>query len=404
MLNNKNILVGITGGIAAYKTASLIRLLVKNGAKVKVIMTHNAKQFITPLTVATLSQNPILVEFFNPENGEWNSHVKLGEWADMLLIAPTTASTLAKMVTGVADNLLVTTYLSARCPVVIAPAMDLDMYAHITTQNNLKTIASHGVHIIEPNSGFLASGLEGKGRMAEPEEIYDWVESFFGKQKDLKGKKALITLGGSVEMIDSVRCITNSSTGKMGYAIASELRSRGAELTIVRAGVLPSLIGSVAGAKEIKALSAQEMYEAVKQELPNQDILVMSAAVADFTPESVADHKIKKEDGKDTLNLVLKKTQDIAAMVGREKRENQISVGFALESHNEEQNAMSKLERKNFDFIVLNSLQDKGAGFATDTNKITIYTRKGEKINFPLKPKSQVACDIVNQISKSIEK
>lgn len=400
LLKDKNILVGITGGIAAYKTASLIRLFVKAGANVRVIMTKNAKEFITPLTIATLSQNPILVEFFNPEDGRWNSHVSIGEWADIFVIAPTTASTLAKMVTGVADNLLVTTYLSARCPVVIAPAMDLDMYRHISTQNNLQTIKEHGVQVIEPNSGFLASGLEGKGRMAEPEEICQNVVDYFNCSKSLLGKKALVTVGGSIEQIDSVRYISNSSTGKMGYAIACELAEQGAEVTIIRAGVNGELIGSVTSAKELEALSAQQMFDTVKQEMENSDIIVMAAAVADFTPVEVISHKIKKEEGSDIMTLALKKTEDIAAMVGKCKTSEQCFVGFALETDNEQQNAISKLKRKNFDFIVLNSLKDNGAGFATDTNKISIFSQNGEQFSFGLKHKREVAKDIVSHIEK----
>ena len=402
-LKDKNILVGITGGIAAYKTASLIRLFVKNGAKVKVVMTKTAKEFITPLTIATLSQNPILVEFFNPENGEWNSHVSLGEWADVFVIAPTTACTLGKMVNGIADNLLVTTYLSARCPVVIAPAMDLDMYSHITTQNNLKTIKQHGVGIVEPTSGFLASGLEGKGRMAEPEQIYDFVENLCCGKKTLKGKKAMITVGGNIEKIDAVRFISNNSSGKMGYAIAEELERQGAEVTLIHGSVDRNLIGSIRSAKEIEALSAQQMYDRVSENLPQSDIIIMAAAVSDFTPATVADYKIKKEQGDDTLFLILEKTKDIAAMVGETKREDQFFVGFALETNNEQSNAKSKLHKKNFDFIVLNSLNDEGAGFATDTNKITIFDKDNQQIDFDLKSKKDVAVDIVNQITKGIK-
>lgn len=398
VLKGKNILVGVTGGIAAYKAASLVRLFVKNGANVQCIMTKNSKEFITPLTLATLSKNPILVEFFNPENGEWNSHVSLGEWADIYVIAPTTASSLAKMVTGVADNLLVTTYLSARCPVVIAPTMDLDMYAHITTQNNLALISQRGVEIVEPNSGFLASGLEGKGRMAEPEEIYYRVVEMLTPQKPLLGKKALITIGGTVEKIDSVRYISNNSTGKMGYSIAKKLTQQGAEVIIVRANVDSRLIGSIALTEEVEAMSAQQMYDEVEQRIEGCDIIIMAAAVADFTPEQVADYKIKKESSASTISLNLKKTLDIAKMVGERKRTEQCFVGFALETDNEAENAKSKLQKKNFDFIVLNSLNDKGAGFGTDTNMITIFSKKGDVIPFALKSKKDVASDIVEQI------
>ncbi len=397
-LEGKNILVGITGGIAAYKTASLIRLLVKSGAEVRAVMSANAKHFITPLTIATLSRNPIAVEFFDPENGAWNSHVSLGEWADMFLIAPLTASTLGKMTSGVADNLLVTTYLSAKCPVVVAPAMDLDMYAHITTQNNLKSLKQNGVSIIEAGSGFLASGLEGKGRMAEPEEIHAFVENFFNAQKPLLGKRALLTVGGSVEMIDSVRCITNHSTGKMGYAVAKQLVQQGAEVTIVRASVDANLVGSIAQASEIEALSAQSMFEHVDKLKDEHDIIVMAAAVADFTPLNKFDKKIKKEQGSDTLNITLVKTVDIAQSVGRTIREDQCFVGFALESHDEREAAIGKLNRKKFDIIVLNSLKDQGAGFGHNTNKITIFTAAEEEFDYPLKSKQEVAEDIVEQV------
>lgn len=403
MLRGKNILVGVTGSIAAYKAAMLIRLLVKEGANVKVVMTKLAKEFITPLTLATLSKNPILVDFFNPENGEWNSHVSLGEWADAYLIAPATANSIGKMCTGVADNLLITTYLSARCPVFIAPAMDLDMYSHITTSANLKTLLSHGVHIIEPGSGELASGLIGKGRMAEPEEITDYLKKFFTKKQSLIGKRALITVGGSVEPIDAVRYISNYSTGKMGYAIAKSLRERGAEVTIVRASVDSELIGSVAGANEVVAMSAAAMYDAAVEFSVSSDIIVMAAAVADFTPESVNPLKMKKSDigAGGEIVLKLKETKDIASAIGESKRENQIFVGFALESHNEMESAKSKLSKKRFDFIVLNSLADKGAGFGCDTNKITILSASDVKY-FSLKSKSEAAEDIINEIEKII--
>lgn len=399
MLKGKNILVGVSGGIAAYKTAALVRLLVKNSAQVKVIMTSHAKEFITPLTLATLSKNPILVDFFDPENGNWNSHVSLAEWADLFIIAPATANTLAKMSAGIADNLLLTTYLSARCSVVVCPSMDLDMYSHITTQNNLKALSMRGVNIIEPGNGELASGLVGKGRMAEPEDIANYIIDFFNADKPLKGKKALVTVGGTIEKIDAVRYISNNSTGKMGYNIANQLSLQGAEVTIVHAGIIDSLKNSVKGAKEIEALCAQQMYDVVKQHKDNNDIIVMAAAVADFSVENICDNKIKKECC-DQLTLKLVKTKDIAAMVGESIRNNQCFVGFALETNDEQNNAIKKLERKNFDFIVLNSLNDSGAGFATDTNKITIYTKDGEKLIYPLKSKELVAKDIVSLIIK----
>lgn len=398
ILKGKHILIGVTGSIAAYKTAMLIRLLVKEGAEVKVVMTKLAKEFITPLTLATVSKNPILVEFFNPENGEWNSHVSLGEWADAYLIAPATANTIGKMCHGIADNLLLTTYLSARCPVFVAPAMDLDMYAHITTTTNLNTLRTHGVQIIEPTSGELASGLIGKGRMAEPEEIRDFLLSFFKKKVSLKGKRAVVTTGGTVEKIDAVRFISNYSTGKMGYAIAQELAERGAEVTIIRASVDPHLTGSVATATEIVAMSANEMYKSAVAESTTADIIVMAAAVADYTPTNPSNLKVKKLE---TCAIELTQTKDIAAAIGAAKREEQLLVGFALESHSEMEYAKAKLERKNLDFIVLNSLADKGAGFGHNTNKITIID-KVSTTDYALKSKKEVAVDIVNEIERRL--
>lgn len=398
-LQGKHIIVGVTGSIAAYKTASLIRLLVTEGAEVKVVMTALAKEFITPLTLATLSRNPILVDFFNPENGEWNSHVALGEWADAYLIAPATANTIGKMTYGIADNLLLTTYLSARCPVFIAPAMDLDMYGHPTTTQNLKTLSERGVTIIEPGNGFLASGLVGKGRMAEPEQICEQMCSFFSETtKPLKGKKALITVGGSIEQIDAVRYISNSSTGKMGYALAYVLSKYGAEVTIIRARVDSPLIGSVANAEEVTALSAEEMYDEVIARLPKNDIIIMAAAVADFTPKTKAAHKIKKSEG---MTLELMATKDIAAEVGKLKTASQLLVGFALESCNETVNAEDKLRRKNMDYIVLNSLNDNGAGFGYDTNKVTLFSKDGDTLNFGLKDKKKIAKEIIDAILRS---
>ena len=403
MLKGKNILVGVTGSIAAYKAAMLIRLLVKEGASVKVIMTKLAKEFITPLTLATVSRNPILVDFFNPENGEWNSHVSLGEWADAYIIAPATANTIGKMCNGIADNLLLTTYLSARCPVLIAPAMDLDMYSHITTQSNLTKLVSHNVSIIEPNSGELASGLIGKGRMAEPEEICSYMVDFFKKKTSLKGKKAIITAGGTIEKIDAVRYISNYSTGKMGYAIAKELSQRGAEVTIIRANVDETLVGSIPNVKEISATSACDMYDCATKEAISSDIIVMAAAVADYTPKNPSDLKIKKiatcENG--SVSVELMETKDIAAAIGKAKKPNQILVGFALESHNEIEFAQNKLIKKNLDFIVLNSLADAGAGFGHSTNKITIIDSEKSQ-SFPLKTKQEVAIDIVNIIEDKL--
>ena len=393
MLNGKHIILGITGSIAAYKAAMLCRLLVKEGAEVRVVMTPLAKQFITPLTMATLSKHPILVEFFNPENGEWNSHVSLGEWADMLLIAPATANTLAKMVTGIADNLLLTTYLSARSKVAVAPAMDLDMYAHVTTQQNLQTLAERGVAIIEPQAGELASGLVGKGRMAEPEDIVEQVKAIFAEQekKSLEGKRYIVTAGATIEAIDPVRYITNHSTGKMGYAIAEELVARGAEVSLISGR---TTLPTPKGVKRIDVLSAEDMYNAAVKEWDNADGGVMCAAVADYTPVAVADRKLKKSD--DDMRIELKRTKDIAKELGAAKG-NRVLVGFALETDNEEANAEGKLQRKNFDFVVLNSLQDAGAGFRSDTNKVTLIDRNGSE-EHPLMSKRDVAKVIVDKI------
>ncbi|MBO7190391.1 MAG: bifunctional phosphopantothenoylcysteine decarboxylase/phosphopantothenate--cysteine ligase CoaBC [Alistipes sp.] len=394
MLNGKHIILGITGSIAAYKAAMLCRLLVKEGAEVRVVMTPLAKQFITPLTMATLSKHPILVEFFNPENGEWNSHVSLGEWADMLLIAPATANTLAKMVTGVADNLLLTTYLSARSKVAVAPAMDLDMYAHITTQQNIKTLAERGVAIIEPQAGELASGLVGKGRMAEPEDIVEQVKAIFAeevKKKSLEGKRYIVTAGATIEAIDPVRYITNHSTGKMGYAIAEELAARGAEVSLISGR---TTLPTPKCVKRIDVLSAEDMYNAAVKEWETADGGVMCAAVADYTPVTVAERKLKKSD--DDMRIELKRTKDIAKELGATKGE-RVLVGFALETDNEEANAEGKLQRKNFDFVVLNSLQDAGAGFHGDTNKVTLIDRNGNE-EHPLMSKRDVARVIVDKI------
>ena len=395
MLNGKHIILGITGSIAAYKAAMLCRLLVKEGAEVRVIMTPLAKQFITPLTMATLSKHPILVEFFNPENGEWNSHVSLGEWADLMLIAPATANTLAKMTTGIADNLLMTTYLSARAKVAVAPAMDLDMYAHITTQQNLRTLAERGVAIIEPESGELASGLVGKGRMAEPEEIVEQVKLLLSDKKKatLAGKRYIVTAGATIEAIDPVRFITNHSSGKMGYAIAGELASRGAEVTLITGR---TALPTPKGVKRVDVLSAEDMYNAAVEAWQDADGGVMCAAVADYTPVVVADHKLKKSD--DDMRIELKRTKDIAKELGASKG-GRILVGFALETNNEEANAEGKLQRKNFDFVVLNSLRDAGAGFRGDTNKVTLIDRSGRE-EHPLMSKQEVASVIVNKIEK----
>ena len=393
MLNGKHIILGITGSIAAYKAAMLCRLLVKEGAEVRVIMTPLAKQFITPLTMATLSKHPILVEFFNPENGEWNSHVSLGEWADMLLIAPATANTLAKMTTGIADNLLLTTYLSARSKVAVAPAMDLDMYAHITTQQNLRTLAERGVAIIEPAAGELASGLVGKGRMAEPEDIVEQVKALFAAEacRTMEGKSYIVTAGATIEPIDPVRYITNHSTGKMGYAIAEELAARGACVKLITGR---TALATPKGVERVDVLTAEDMYNAAVEAWRDADGAVMCAAVADYTPMEVADRKLKKSD--DDMRIELRRTKDIAKELGAMKGE-RVLVGFALETDNEAANAEGKLERKNLNFVVLNSLRDKGAGFGGDTNKITIID-KVSATEHPLMSKRDVARIIVDKI------
>jgi len=394
MLKGKKIILGVTGSIAAYKAALLVRLLKKEGAEVKVIMTSLAKEFITPLTLATLSGNPILVDFFNPENGDWNSHVDLGIWADAYIIAPASANTIGKMANGVADNLLLTTYLSAKCPVFVAPAMDLDMYAHPSTKKNLLTLKSYGNEIIEPTVGHLASGLEGKGRMEEPENIVQFMDDFFTPKKML-GKKIIITAGPTYERIDPVRYIGNFSSGKMGFALAESCARQGAQVTLVAGPV--KLRTSHANIKRIDVDSADEMYRTVISQFDKMDGAILCAAVADFTPTKMQKSKIKRE--KDNLTLELKPTQDIAATVGKVKRGDQFVVGFALESDNEEKNALAKMERKNFDFIVLNSLQDHHSGFGFDTNKVAIIHRSGLKKQYELKSKLDVADDIVNEIN-----
>ncbi len=395
MLKGKKIILGVTGSIAAYKSAQIIRLLVKEGAEVKVIMTSLAKEFITPLTLATLAKNPILVDFFDPTNGDWNSHVDLGLWADAYLIAPATANSIAKMATGVADNLLLTTYLSAKCPVFVAPAMDLDMFAHPATQHNIEMLKSVGNHIIEPASGELASGLEGKGRMEEPEVIVSYLDNFF-TEKPLSGKNILITAGPTYEKIDPVRFVGNYSTGKMGFALAEVCAKRGANVCLVSGPV--QLKTKHPNIERIDIESANEMYEAVTNRYYSMDGAILCAAVADFTPNESAENKLKRE--KENLLLELKPTQDIAASLGEMKMESQFLVGFALETNNEETNAIAKMEKKNFDFIVLNSLKDAQAGFGFDTNKISILYRSGTKNDYELKDKKQVAEDIVNEISK----
>ena len=398
MLKGKHIILGVTGSIAAYKAATLTRLLVKEGASVKVVMTPLAKEFITPLTMATLSKSPIMVDFYNPENGDWNSHVDLGLWADLYLIAPASANTIGKMAGGIADNLLLTTYLSAKCPVMVAPAMDLDMYKHPATQRNLKVLQSFGNIIIEPESGELASVLIGKGRMEEPERIVAFIADYFARQEDFKGKKVVVTAGPTYEKIDPVRFIGNYSSGKMGLAIAEEFAGRGAEVVLVCGPV--NLKTSHPAIRRVDVESAAQMYEVTSKEFVNSDVAVLSAAVADFTPKEKADHKIKR--GKDDLLLELLPTKDIAAELGRIKTASQLLVGFALETNDEEVNALSKMQRKNLDMIVLNSLNDKGAGFSVDTNKVTILDKAGNKTVYELKTKVEVAKDIVDQIASRL--
>ncbi len=398
MLGGKHILLGVTGSIAAYKAANIVRLLVTQGAEVKIVMTPLAKQFITPLTLATLAKNPIYVDFFNPENGEWNSHVSLGMWADAYLIAPATANTIGKMANGIADNLLLTSYLSAKCPVFVAPAMDLDMYAHPAVQKNIETLKSYGVHFIDAEDGELASGLVGKGRLAAPERIVESLDTFFNGQMSLTGKKVMVTAGPTYEKIDAVRFIGNYSSGKMGYAIAEECASRGAEVVLVSGPTSLNVHNS--NIKLVRVNSAREMYEACNQEFPQCNAAVLSAAVADFTPQNVSDTKIKRKDN--NLEITLKPTDDIAASLGKQKGD-RVLVGFALEKENELENAIGKLERKNFDFIVLNSMNDKGAGFNHDTNKITIINRSKEVKNYDLKSKVMVAKDIVDEIEKLLK-
>lgn len=397
MLKGKHIILGITGGIAAYKCATLTRLLVKAGAEVQVIMTPNAKQFIQPLTLSTLSGKPVISEFFTANTGQWNSHVDLGLWADALIIAPATASTIGKMAHGVADNMLVTTYLSAKAPVFVAPAMDLDMMRHPSTVRNLELLRSYGNHIIEPAEGELASHLVGKGRMEEPENIVKVLDSFFAAQQDLAGKRVLITAGPTVEKIDPVRFISNFSSGKMGFALAEECAMRGARVTLVAGPV--SLKTPGGNIDRIDVTTALEMHDTVMEALPGCDAVILCAAVADYRVEHVAESKIKREK---TENPVIKLTPnpDIARAVGQSKRPDQVTVGFALETDNETVNAQGKLGRKNLNFIVMNSLRDKNAGFQVDTNKVTIFTDKGEVIEGECKTKRQVAQDIVDVLHK----
>lgn len=395
MLKGKHIILGITGSIAAYKAAYIIRGLVKKGAEVQVVITPSGKEFITPLTLATLSSHPVISEFFSNRDGTWNSHVDLGLWADVMLIAPATASTIGKMANGIADNMLVTTYLSCKAPVFVAPAMDLDMFAHPTTQQNLDRLRSFGNRIIEPASGELASHLVGKGRMEEPDKIIEALEEFFSERQELKGKKIVITAGPTYEKIDPVRFIGNYSSGKMGYALAEACANRGAEVILVSGPV--SLSTHHPSIKRIDVESADEMYEATVQAFQEANAAILCAAVADYRPENKAEQKIKREKDEELL-LRLVANKDIAAALGSMKKDGQVLVGFALETQNGVQHATGKLERKNLDFIVLNSLSDAGAGFRCDTNKVSILERNGQITEYALKSKTEVAGDIVNKL------
>lgn len=395
MLRNKHIILGITGSIAAYKAAYIIRGLVKKGAEVQVVITPSGKEFITPLTLSTLSSHPVISEFFSNRDGTWNSHVDLGLWADAMLIAPATASSIGKMAHGIADNMLITTYLSCKAPVFIAPAMDLDMFAHLSTQANLDLLRSYGNRIIEPASGELASHLVGKGRMEEPDRIIEVLEAYFVAKQTLQHKKILITAGPTYEKIDPVRFIGNYSSGKMGFALAEACAERGAEVTLVAGPVSVETHHPLI--QRVNVESAEEMYQAAMAAFPASDAAILCAAVADYRPDQVATQKLKREtEGEMTLHLVPNK--DIAASLGAIKRKEQVLVGFALETNDEAAHAADKLKRKNLDFIVLNSLRDAGAGFRCDTNKVTLLNQAGESKAFPLKSKQEVAADIVDEL------
>ena len=392
-LAKKNIVIAVCGSIAAYKIAHLTRLLVKEKANVQIIMTKEAAEFITPLTLSTLSNNPVLIDYFDPKTGEWNNHVHIGLQSDLILVAPATANTIGKLANGICDSLLTAVYLSAKCPVFIAPAMDLDMWKHPSTQNNIRLLQSYGNRIIHPGNGELASGLIGEGRLAEPEEILDFITQSFSPQLPLSGRNALVTAGPTYEAIDPVRFIGNHSSGKMGYALAKQLVALGAKVTLISG---PTALDAPQNVDRIQVTSAHEMLEAVVQHFSQSDIIVMSAAVADYTPIEVASQKIKKKE--DQFSIALKKTTDILASIGTKKTEKQLLIGFALETNNEVEHAKDKLIRKNLDFIVLNSMQDKGAGFATDTNKVTVIDRFQHIQEFTLKSKEDVAKDICQLI------
>ncbi len=399
MLKGKKILIGITGSIAAYKIPFLLRLLKKEGAEVQIILSPFAKEFVTPLTLSTLSERPVLTEFHDKNDGKWFSHVDLGMWADLFLVAPLTANTMGKMVAGIADNLLLTTVLSARCPVFFAPAMDLDMYHHPSTQSNIEKLQGYGYKLIEPVEGELASGLKGMGRLEDPEIIFEIIKQEFEKKKALKGKKALITAGPTYEPIDPVRFIGNHSSGKMGIAIAQTLAAQGVEVELVLGPTSEIVVDQLVSVHRVT--TANEMFEKSMELFREADIAILSAAVADFSPSNIANSKIKKEQG--LMSIELKQTKDILASLGKIKSDKQILVGFALETDNEELNAIKKLKAKNLDLIVLNSLKDKGAGFGFSTNKVSILDNKGNKTEFPLKEKTEVAKDIVDSIVNILE-
>lgn len=394
VLKGKKIIIGITGSIAAFKIPLLIRLLVKEGAEVQVILTENARDFVTPLTISTLSKRPALTFPFNEKDGTWNSHVDMGLWADALLVAPASAATLSKMVSGMADNLLVTTYLSAKCPVFFAPAMDLDMFRHPSTTENINRLVKRGDLLIEPQTGELASGLSGAGRMEEPEQITEVLKKYFRKGDDFAGKNFLVTAGPTWEAIDPVRFIGNHSSGLMGYAIAEEAANRGARVTLISGPT--HLQTNVSEIQRIDVISAAEMHQAVIENFDHADVAIMSAAVADFTPQEVAIEKIKKHQNPDTIKL--KPTVDILAEMGERKNQGQLLVGFALETENALENAVQKLNNKNLDLIVVNSLRDKGAGFGVSTNKVTLIDKNKQQFEVELKPKKEVAADILDRI------
>lgn len=397
-LQGKHIVLGISGSIAAYKSAMLTRLLIRKGAEVQIVITPAGKQFITPVTLSALSGKPVISEFFASGDGSWHSHVELGLWADMMVVAPATASTLGKMAHGIADNMLITTYLSMKAPVFVAPAMDLDMFRHVTTQRNLEILQRDGVQIIDPTEGELASHLEGKGRMEEPEKIVAILEECFATKKELAGKKILITAGPTYERIDPVRFIGNFSSGKMGFALAEECAQRGAEVLLITGPTALSL--SHSAIRKIDVESADEMHDAALKAFPEMDAAILSAAVADYRPVQRAERKIKRKEG-EGLTLTLTPNPDIAAALGSIKRKEQLLVGFALETDNEESNALGKMEKKQLDHIVVNSLRDEGAGFGHDTNKITILSRSGGKRAFELQTKKATAKDIIDTLFAS---